>query len=222
MKLLKHTNMIYAIYLLKNPITNQVVYVGKTSDLDLEHYLKSKYWKLNEVNRGERNTTPLFNFMKELLPNKLTIHLIKYVDESKPFQSADFTETYYIKEYSKDYKLLNITDGGTGGNTYKYKSNEEISDIGKKVSEKLKGRKKPKGFAEHLSNIRKGKNNPMAKKLIRKIGAYKGFELIKTFEYGFEINEFIKNKSAYSNVSKVLSGKLKYNPYGYNWRYINE
>ena len=45
MKLLKHTNMIYAIYLLKNPITNQVVYVGKTSDLDLDHYLKSKYWK---------------------------------------------------------------------------------------------------------------------------------------------------------------------------------
>lgn len=214
--------MIYAIYLLKNPITNQVVYVGKTSDLDLNHYLKSKYWKLNEVNRGERNTTPLFNFMKELLPNKLTIHLIKYVDESKPFQSADFTETYYIKKYSKDYKLLNVTDGGTGGDTYKYKSNEEISSIGKKVSEKLKGRKKPKGFAEHLSNIRSGKNNPMAKKLIRKIGAYKGFELIKTFEYGFEINEFIKNKYAYSNVAKVLSGKLNYNPYGYNWRYINE
>lgn len=214
--------MIYAIYLLKNPITKQVVYVGKTTDLDLTHYLKSKYWKLNEVNRGERNITPLFKLMNELLPNRLEIELIKHVDESQPFQSSDFIETYYIKKYSKDYNLLNVTDGGTGGNIYKYKSYEEIKSIGKKISQKLKGRKKPEGFGEHLSLIRKGKNNPMAKKLSKKIGAYKGLELIKTFEYGFEINKFINNKCAYSNVHKVLIGKLNYNPYGYIWKYINE
>lgn len=214
--------MIYAIYLLKNPITKQVVYVGKTTDLDLTHYLKSKYWKLNEANKGERNITPLFKFMNELLPNKLEIELIKHVDESQPFQSSDFIETYYIKKYSKDYNLLNIADGGTGGNTYKYKSYGEINYIGKKISQKLKGRKKPEGFAEHLSSIRQGKNNPMAKKLSKKIGAYKGLKLIKTFEYGFEINKFINNKYAYNNVHKVLIGKLNYNPYGYIWKYINE
>lgn len=27
-------------------------------------------------------------------------------------------------------------------------------------------------------------------------------------------------KSAYSNVHKVLTGKLIYKPYGYNWKYI--
>ena len=214
--------MIYAIYFLKNPITNEIVYVGKTSDLDLKHYIKSKYWKLNEVIRGERNITPLFKLMKELLPTQLTIHLIKFVDESKPFQNANFTESYYIKEYSKEYKLLNNTDGGDGGNTYKYKSDEEINIIGKKISEKLKGRKKPKGFAEHLSNIRKGINNPMVKGLDKKVGAYKGDLLVKTFKYGFEINEFIENKYAYSNVAKVLSGKLKYKPYGFTWKYIDE
>lgn len=77
-----------------------------------------------------------------------------------------------------------------------------------------------KGFAEHLSAIRKGKNNPMAQRLEIKIGAYKENNLIKSFEYGFEINEFIGSKSAYSNVHKVLTGKLIYKPYGYNWKYI--
>lgn len=61
----------------------------------------------------------------------------------------------------------------------------------------------------------------MARKLDKKIGAYKGFKLIKTFEYGFEINEFIGSKNAYSSVLKVLQGKVIYNPYGYFWRYIN-
>lgn len=31
---------------------------------------------------------------------------------------------------------------------------------------------------------------------------------------------FIESKSAYSNVHKVLTGKLIYKPYGYNWKYI--
>ncbi len=31
---------------------------------------------------------------------------------------------------------------------------------------------------------------------------------------------FIGSKSAYSNVHKVLTGKLIYKPYGYNWKYI--
>lgn len=53
-----------------------------------------------------------------------------------------------------------------------------------------------------------------------KIGAYKENNLIKSFEYGFEINEFIGSKSAYSNVHKVLTGKLIYKPYGHNWKYI--
>lgn len=84
----------------------------------------------------------------------------------------------------------------------------------------LKDVKNLKGFAEHLSAIRKGKNNPMAQRLEIKIGAYKENNLIKSFEYGFEINEFIGSKSAYSNVHKVLTGKLIYKPYGYNRKYI--
>lgn len=212
--------MTYAIYYLSNPIDNSIVYVGKTSDLDLKHYLKSKYWKLNEVIRGERNYTPLFKLMEELLPTKLEIKLIRWVNEDKPFQNADFVEKYYIEKYKKDYDLLNITDGGDGGNTYKYKSEEELLSIGEKISKKLKGRKKPKGFAEHLRAIRIGKNNPMARKLSKPIGAYKSNKLIATFDYAYQVDEFIGKRCAYSNVKKVLTGKIIYSPYGYNWKYI--
>lgn len=82
--------------------------------------------------------------------------------------------------------------------------------------------KKPEGFAEHLSAIRKGKNNPMAKKLMYKVGCYKGFDLVKVFEYAYEIDNFIGTKGAWSNIKKVLNKKLDYLPYGYNWKYIKE
>lgn len=57
-------------------------------------------------------------------------------------------------------------------------------------------------------------------KLFIKLFGIKENNLIKSFEYRFEINEFIGSKSAYSNVHKVLTGKLIYKPYGYNWKYI--
>lgn len=120
-------------------------------------------------------------------------------------------EKYYINYYRKiNPNLLNETNGGIGGYTAINKSDNEKSIIGRKISNAIKGRKKPKGFAEHLSAIRKGKNNPMTQRLEIKIGAYKENNLIKSFEYGFEINEFIGSKSAYSNVHKVLTGKLIY------------
>lgn len=210
--------MIVNIYALINPTNNEIIYVGQTT-YSLSKYLKSKYWKLNEVKRGERPWSPLYRFLNDFLPNKVDIVLLRKVDTDKPFQNADFTERYYIKQCRELYpNLLNEADGGIGGNQNSNKSKEELTIIGRKISMKLKGKKKPAGFSEHLSFIRKGINNPAARPLNPKIAAYKGSKLIKVFEYGFEINEFI-NKNAYSNVKKALT-KHHYNPYGYTWKYI--
>lgn len=210
------------IYGIVHPITKEIVYIGQTSD-NLEHYLKSKYWKLNEVKKGGRNWTKLFHFLNDLLPLKVEIILLRICDTNKPFDNPNALEEFYIKKYKQiNSNLLNETDGGIGGNTYKYKTKEEIKIIGQKVSLKLKGKKKPEGFGKHLSEIRKGKNNPMAKRLNPKIVAYdNNFKVIAKFDYGFEINEFIGNNFAYSNVLKAL----KYgncNPYGYIWNYEHE
>lgn len=98
------------------------------------------------------------------------------------------------KRLNMHYWKLNEANGGIGGYTVINKSDSEKKEIGYKISFKNKGRKKPEGFAEHLSAIRKGKNNPMAKKLMYKVGCYKGFDLIKVFEYAYEIDNFIGKK----------------------------
>lgn len=214
--------MIVNIYALVHPSTQEVIYVGQTKT-SIEKRLDEHYWKLNEAKKGKRTMTKLFIFLDSYLPLRVQVKLLKVVDTTKPFSNADFMEKYYIEYYRKiNPNLLNEANGGIGGYTNINKSDNEKSEIGKKISKANKGRKKPNGFAEHLSAIRKGKNNPMAKKLIYKVGCYKGFELIKTFEYAYEIDNFIGTRGAWSNIKKVINKNLNYVPYGYNWKYIKE
>lgn len=214
--------MIINIYKLINPSTNEVIYVGQTR-YNLEKRLDSHYWKLNEAKRGKRTMTKLFKFLDSYLPLKVKIELITTVDTDLPFRSADFLEKYYIDYYRKiNPNLLNEANGGLGGYTAINKSDDEKKEIGYKISFKTTGCKKPKEFAEHLSSIRKGKNNPMAKPFTYKVGAYLNGELVKTFSYAYEIDEFVEKRGSWSNVKKVLTGKIKFRPYGFDWKYIKE
>lgn len=206
------------IYSLINPIDNKVIYIGQTKE-NINHRLKGHYWKLNEVKRGKRNWTPLFKFLNSILPVKVKISLIKEIDTNVNLANPDFYEEFYIKKYRKENPdLLNETDGGIGGNTIKNKSKEEQIAIGQKISKKLKGKPKPAGFGEHLSYIRSGKSNPGAKPLNPKIGAYINNKLVKIFDYGCEINQFLNNKYAYGNIYKLISSGTPH--YGYVWKYI--
>lgn len=200
------------IYGIINPITKEIVYIGQTPS-NLDYYIKTKYWKLNEVKRGKRNWNKLFHFLNNLLPIKAEITLLKICDTEKPFNDPDGFEKIYIKKYKElNPNLLNETDGGIEGNTHKYKSIDEKIAIGKKISKKLKGKKKPIGFADHLSFIRKGANNPMAIK--RNIGIYYKNELVCKCNYAFEINEFF-NKQIWSNIYKYIKCNCPYNYKGY-------
>lgn len=220
--------MIYNIYGLVSPINGQVVYVGCTSNT-IEYRLKQHYWHLNAALRGERNMNKRFEYLKSILPLKVSIKLLKVVDTSTPLSlSESFWESYYIKKYRDiNPDLLNETDGGKGNNTHKYKTEEEVKNIGNKISKAVKGKSKPDGFGEHLSRIRKGLGNPAAKKLKEPIYAYNVITntLLPTpFTYAFEINEFL-NRNAWSNVKKQINklnnrngAKTKYGTVnGFSW-----
>ena len=182
------------IYSLRNPITNEIIYVGKTI-YALNYRLNHHYTKLHECQKGKRNYTPLFKYLE----NK---------------------ERYYINEYKNKYNtLLNDTFGGDSGNTYILKSESELKAIGNKISKKLKGKAKPKGFKEHLSAIRKGKNNPSAKKLNNPIIAIKDNVIIKRFYYLYEINLFLNDKYSASNIIRALIDKTHCNCKGYSFKY---
>lgn len=202
------------IYGLTDPITKIVVYVGATREYPTARYIQH-YRHLDEVLRGKRNTTKKFEYMKKLLPLKLKFIIIEEVD----ILDLYIKEKEYINKYrliNKD--LLNETDGGVGGNTYMYKTKKEISAIGEKLSQKLKGKKKPDGFAERLSANRKGIGNPGCKQFNKPVFCTdRAGTVIAEFNYGFEINDFVNSKHGWSNVKKFINSKTN-SPYGYFWK----
>ena len=124
--------------------------------------------------------------------------------------------------------LLNETDGGCGNNTHKYKTKEDIENIGIKISKALKGKSKSEEFKEHLSESRKGTGNPGCKRLDNTVYAYNintNTVVEKEFNYAFEIDDFIGSKHAWSNVKRTINAinnrkgaTTKYaSSYGYHW-----
>ena len=209
------------IYAFVHPITKEVVYVGQTTKTLIER-LKGHYWKLNEANRGERTLTPLFKYLNDLKPLKVEVILLKEVDTNE----ANETEIYYISKYRKiNPNLLNEANGGIGGNTISNKTDEEKKAIGNKISNILSGKSKPDGFAEHLSDIRTGKGNPMAKPLNPKIVVLKSSNdnsVIRSFDYVFEINQFLDDRNAGGNIVRQLKKKPYTRSKGYVFRYIKD
>ena len=84
------------IYSLRNPITNEIIYVGKTI-YALNYRLNHHYTKLHECQKGKRNYTPLFKYLENLLPTKVTIELIEEVEDSE----QNYKEKYYINSNHK-------------------------------------------------------------------------------------------------------------------------
>lgn len=196
------------IYYLKNTQTDEIFYVGSTQ-ASLKSRLATHYQHLREVDKGKRNSNKRFDYLNELLPNKASIHLIKVVVNG----DLHLLESYYILEYRKLYNLTNMTDGGLGGNTYKFQSDIDKKNIEVKISSKNKGKKKPDGFSDNLSKKRTGKGNPMSGK--SKIG-WIVCDNILLFKYGFEINKYLNNKHAYSNIIKNIMNKT-IKAYNHNW-----
>lgn len=58
------------------------------------------------------------------------------IDSANSLEELNQKEKYWIKYYNSTNRNIgyNLTDGGDGGNTYKYKSVEEMNDIKNKIS----------------------------------------------------------------------------------------
>ena len=203
------------IYYLQNPITGEVFYVGATKK-PLKTRLRAHYAHLRECKKGLRKSNRRFEYLENLLPTKATIHLLEIVDIDK----IDEKEIYYISCFKKQYpNLVNMTTGGRGGFTSEFYTEKEFEEYSKKISEANKNKKKPEGFSEHLSEIRKGKNNPAAKEMKEWIVCDEKY----LFKYGFEINDFLNNKNAYSNIfAHFYKRNGKGNPYKHKWNLFSE
>lgn len=137
------------IYTLKHPETNEIRYVGKTTNIKRRYYqhtnkkickkLSNKYlsnWLLSILNKDLK---PILNIIEECEDN--------WVE----------SEVYWIEQFKIwGFNLINITRGGEG---FGYKHSEESK---KKMSLAQKGLKKnftEKGLKSHIKRMKE--NNPM-------------------------------------------------------------
>lgn len=82
---------------------------------------------------------------------------IEEIDIAETLEELEFKEKYWIAYYKKIAELYNKTDGGDGGDTYKYKSEEEMAEIKKKISQSKLGGKNPNARKIKCKNINTNK-----------------------------------------------------------------
>lgn len=110
------------IYVLKDPETEEVRYVGKTVKL-LKYRLQDHLYRKRKTKTGETNHR--INWIQSLI-NKDLIPIIQEIDNCLWNESQEL-EKFWIKKYRDlGYKLVNSTDGGEGnlGNKWTSKRRE--------------------------------------------------------------------------------------------------
>jgi group I intron endonuclease len=96
--------MIEYIYTLNDPITNKVMYIGKTKNI--QKRLIRHIYSETHSNKDK--------WIREL-KSKKTFPIIEYLDECKSEDINDL-EIYWISQFKYwGFDLLNMTDGGDGG-----------------------------------------------------------------------------------------------------------
>lgn len=130
------------IYTLSDPITNDIKYIGKATDLDIR---LDKHIKLGKENIG-KNSNKRVSWIKSLLKKGLEPKM-EILDEV-PEQEWKFWETYWIWQFlTWGFKLKNGTYGGDGCNGF-------TPDVCKKLSLLNTGEKNPMYGKTHTKEAR--------------------------------------------------------------------
>jgi GIY-YIG catalytic domain len=206
------------IYTLSDPITNQILYCGKTLNLKerLRKHLNEKY------NFKKRNW--ILNLKEMNLKPKMEI--LEICD----YSNWEIMEKYWISQLKCwGFNLYNISEGGENGSVgYRHtlEARQKISEKQKdrKLSEKWKenisnGKKGVKFSETHIENLILARNNridDIPGKPIYKICMETG-KILKKYD---KICHAAKELNVeQSNISVVCSGKTKF-AYGFYWCFI--
>lgn len=187
--------MIYAskityIYILIDPITNEVKYVGKTDypNNRLKGHIK-------DVNRKKCKNQHKKAWIKNLL--NLNSPPIFYVVDIVKFEEWTFWEQHYISLYkSWGFNLVNKTNGGDGGGV-EHLTTEHKNKIGKALKGRISNRKGAK-----LTDIQK---NEISFRIKNDYAIGKRKPVKHSIEAKKRISE--KNKDNYKKGIVDISGK---------------
>ena len=204
----------YTLYSLNCPITNDIRYIGQTSQ-KLQYRLKRHIYSSN------KDKTYKSNWIQSLLKSGIS-PIIVAIETNLTKIECDILEKYYIKYYrSIGIKLTNSTDGGDGCVGYKHTDDTKI------ILSKHMKEINTTAHKEHLRKcgLRQWELTTEQDKL-NNILNQKGRRDI--YQYDLEGNVLnlyvslrdIERKTGFfrANISQCLSGKFK-QAYGYVWKY---
>lgn len=146
------------IYMYINKI-NGKRYVGQAVNFKKRHqkHISSSY------NKKEKYS---YNYLFHRAIRKYGIEnfKIQILAENIPTQEKmnDY-EIFFIKRYNtlvNNKKGYNVASGGSNGNSFAGKTEEEMNEIKRKISEALKGKKCSEETKQKLSEAKKGENHP--------------------------------------------------------------
>lgn len=148
------------IYIIKHPITNEIRYVGQTSQ-------GIKRFRQHIIAKDRKQ--PVSCFIKSLLKQNLNpiFEIVEYVN----IKQLDEKEIFYIKKFKNEgCYLLNLTNGGKSIRGFKMPRNivERISNKNRGKPSKLKGikfsEKRKKQMSENSKSLLGDKNPFFGKK----------------------------------------------------------
>jgi hypothetical protein len=203
----------YKIYTLNDPLTNEVKYVGRTTQK-----LSDRLRKHINIIYEEKGDTKRKNWILELSINNL-IPTINLIDIAYSKEDANLLEIKHISFYKeKGFVLLNMTIGGSG--SYGYKHSEETLN-------KLKGKTFSNDVKNNMSKSQKERwENKTDEEKLDNIISQKNRKTILQFDLQNNlINEFlslrqIERELGYfrANIVPCIKGKFQ-QAYGYIWKY---
>lgn len=134
------------VYKITNQI-NQKIYIGQTSKTIEERFQRHIYDTINN-----RIDTHLARAIRKYGPNNFTVIEI---DRAETQEELNQKEVYWIHFYNSIEMGYNETDSclKSGGNTYKYKTSNELKEIKQKISSSKKAGKNPQATAVKCRNI---------------------------------------------------------------------
>ena len=178
------------IYMYKNKI-NGKGYVGQTVNFNKRH--KEHISAMTNENNDEYDY-PIHRALRKYGLDNFKVEILK---ENLNTQCLlNFYECYYIKKFNllcKNGKGYNLSDGGSNGNPYAGKTEEEMEETKRKISESMKGENAP-WYGKHLSESAKqkmseahnGENNSRAKCVVQ---YDKQGNIIKIWDYAKQVTE---------------------------------
>lgn len=136
----------YYIYKITN-IVNNKIYIGQV-------YNKTIY---DRFKRHCADASPLAPSYIDRAINKYGSDnfVVEEIDTAENKEELNNKEKYWISFYNSTNHNIgyNLTDGGDGGNTYAYKSEEELKQVKKKISVMLTG--KNNGMSKQIKALNK-------------------------------------------------------------------